>query len=61
MSSDFTKFAPICFLYERNTVDSKRISSDLQTDFFENINSDSDEWLDFNGLSDVIYRFSNFR
>lgn len=58
MSTNFTHFAPICFLYERNTANSKEITSNLKYDFFEKTFSDK-RWLAFEGLSEVRLLFSN--
>lgn len=54
MSSNFTKIAPICFLYERNTRESEIITSNLRSIFFPHKNNGTNDWLQFNGLTDVI-------
>lgn len=49
MKTEFTTYAPICFLYERMTSRSNVITSKLQTKFFNR----TDDWLTFDGLKDV--------
>lgn len=59
MATNFDQLAPICFLYERDSEKSKRITSDLKSRFFNE--TDSPDWLTFNGLKDVnLSEFSNF-
>lgn len=51
MSTNFTQLAPICFLYERDTENSKRITANLRSHFFND--TKSSDWLTFDGLKDV--------
>lgn len=53
MSTNFTQLAPICFLYEKDTENSKRITANLRSHFFNT--TDSADWLTFDGLKDVNF------
>lgn len=52
MTTEFQKYAPICFLYERNTAISIDITTKLRTHFFNRTNA-AEDWLNFDGLKDV--------
>lgn len=55
MITQFDKWAPVCFLYERDTPKSKEISSKLRRHYFD---TESADWLQFDGFKDVS-RFSS--
>ncbi|KAJ6643532.1 Juvenile hormone esterase [Pseudolycoriella hygida] len=52
MSNDFNEIAPLCFLYERDTENSKRITAELRSHYFND--TDSADWLKFDGLKDLF-------
>lgn len=52
MATEFQKYAPICFLYERNTQRSSDITSKLQKHFF-NYTDAPEDWITFDGLIHV--------
>lgn len=54
MATEFQKYAPICFLYERSTSKSKGITSKLRAHFFNRTDT-SENWLTFHGLKDVSF------
>lgn len=52
MTMQFSKYAPVCFLYERNTQRSGEITSQLKAHYFNSTDASAD-WLTFDGLKDV--------
>ncbi|KAJ6639890.1 Juvenile hormone esterase [Pseudolycoriella hygida] len=52
MENNFSKLAPICFSYERDTLRSEEISAKLRSYYFND--SSSDDWLTFDGLKDLF-------
>lgn len=52
MTNEFSHFAPISFLYERDTPSSNEISTNLKQ-FFGPTTYSNENWLTFDGLSDV--------
>lgn len=52
MNINFDKWAPICFLYERNTEKSKRISQQLKKNF---LNENIEDERSLMKLNNVIY------
>lgn len=56
MTTEFTTYAPICFLYERNTPRSNEITTQLQARYFNS----TDDWLTFDGLKDVNFLTSAY-
>lgn len=61
MAMEFQKYAPINFLYERNTPRSTGITSKLKAHFFNSTGASDENWLTFDGLKDVSGFYFDFK